>query len=300
MTKNKRIAALTVLLVIATGVLLSIGEPTMKERDINAALDKAYKAGDFETAAELATKYAKQGNIHSQVMLGTLYRKGLGVPADPAKALDWYGLAAGRGDAYALNMLGEMYLRGGGTPRRDYGLALMHFRKASRQGLKQAKLNLCSMYYREQDTNDDYATAVKELRMQAHMANSMAPYEMARMYMDGTAAKSHAQDYGKAARWFRLAAQQGMPVAQIELGKLYEQGLGVPQDYVTAHMWFNVATSLLSNIYVEGDRVDAARRRDAVAANMTPEQVAEAQSLARDWTPTPWDLLMGRQITPTE
>lgn len=299
MTKNKRIAALTVLLVISTGLLLTVGQPTVNEREANAALDKAYEGGDFETAAKLAAKYAKQGNIHAQVMLGTLYRKGEGVPSDPMKAKEWYGLAASQGDAYARNMLGEMYLRGG-SPRRDYGLALIQFRKAARQGLKQAKFNLCSMYYREQDTAWDYPLAINKLRMQAHMANSMAPYEMAQMYRGGTAAESHAQDYGKAARWFRLAAEQGMPDAQIELGQLYEQGLGVPQDFVMAHMWFNVAASLLGNIYVHGDRLDAVSLRDTVAARMTREQVAEAQSLARDWKPTPWDMLMGRQITPTE
>jgi TPR repeat protein len=299
LTKNQRIVALTILLMIALGVLLSVGEPTVDEREANAALDQAYKAGDFKTAAELATKYANQGNIHAQVMLGTLYRKGEGVATDPMKAVSWYRVAADRGDAYARNTLGEMFLTGG-APRRDYGLALMYFRQAARQGLDQAKFNLCGMYYREQEISWDYQQVVKKMRMQAHMTNSMAPYEMAQMYLDGTSPESHVQDYRKAARWFRLAAQQGMPNAQIELGKLYQQGLGVTQDYVAAHMWFNVAASLLSNTYVEGDRMDAVRRRDAVAARMTPDQVAEAQTLAREWRPTPWDVLMGRQITPTE
>ncbi len=294
-----RIAVLAVLLVIATAILLSVGEPTVKEWEANAFLDKAYKSGDFETTAKLATKYAKQGNIHAQVMLGTLYWKGEGVAADPLAAMDWFGLAAAQGDAYARNMLGEMYLRGE-APRRDYGLALTHFRKAARQGLKQAKLNLCSMYYEDQDTGWDYSRAVGKLRMRAHMSNSLAPYEMGQMYMDGTAAESHAQDYGKAARWFQLAAQLGLPDAQVHLGKLHEQGLGVTQDYVMAHMWFNVAASLFSNIYSERERVDAVHLRDAVAAKMTPQQIAEAQSRARDWKPTPWDLLMGRQIKLSE
>lgn len=295
MTKNTRIAVLTVLLVVAVGLLLTVGEPTIEERDANAALDKAYKAGDFKAAVELATKHAKKGNVHAQVILGTLYRKGEGVAADFQEAAHWYGLAAAQGDAYAQNMRGEMFLRGEGL-RPDRDQALVHFRKAARQGLKQAKLNLCGMYYREEDVGTDYVRAVRKLRMQAHMANSLGPYEMGRMFMDG----SVTQDYSEAARWFLMSARQGMPKAQVELGELYEQGLGVPQDYVMAHVWFNVAASKFSDVYSDGERRDASRRRDAVAAKMTPAQVADAQVMAREWRPTPWETLMGRQIVPSE
>jgi TPR repeat protein len=297
LTKNKRIAALTILLVIAVGVLLSVGEPTLKEQEANVAIDNAYKARDFKTTTELATKYANLGNIHAQVILATLYRKGEGVEADPMKAAGWYKMAAAQGDPYAQNMLGEMLLRDGPL-RRDYGQALIAFHKAARQGLKEAKLNLCRMYYLDQDLGNDYARSVEKLHVQAHIANPLAPYEMGQMYLAGSAPKSKVQDYGEAARWFRMAALQGMPDAQIELGQLYERGLGVPQDYVMAHMWFNVAASLLSNTYVEGERANAAGLRDSVGARMTPQQIADAQALARDWKPTPWDLLMGRQITP--
>ncbi len=295
MHKNVRITVLAVLLIIAVGVLLSVGQPTVDERDANEAMESAYRAGEFKTAFHLADRYARQGNTRAQTMLGTLYRKGEGVAADPMKASEWYGLAAAQGDAYAQNMLGEMFLRGG-RPRRSYGEATELFRRAALKGLDQAKRNLCDVYFRELDTSIDYGNAVKRLHVEAQMANSLAPYEMARMYVDGTLAG----DYREAARWFRFAAEQGMPQAQVELGELYFQGLGVPQDYIMAHKWFNVATALLSNIYVHGEQSYALRRRDAVAAKMTPSQIADAQALARDWKPAPWDTLMGRQITPTE
>jgi protein involved in temperature-dependent protein secretion len=57
-----------------------------------------------------------------------------------------------------------------------------------------------------------------------------------------------------------------------------EEGWGVPQDYVVAHMWFDLLAA-------QGD-FKAANERDKVAANMTPDQIAEAQRLARDWKPT--------------
>jgi len=63
------------------------------------------------------------------------------------------------------------------------------------------------------------------------------------------------------------------------LGHLYNKGLGVPQDYVLAYMWFNLAVSLINE--------DAGKLRYwlEVQVKMTPAQIAEAQRLAREWKP---------------
>jgi TPR repeat protein len=50
---------------------------------------------------------------------------------------------------------------------------------------------------------------------------------------------------------------------------------GVPLNVVLAHMWFNLAAAQGS--------ADAANFRDEIAADMSPEQVAEAQRLAKEW-----------------
>ena len=55
----------------------------------------------------------------------------------------------------------------------------------------------------------------------------------------------------------------------------------VPQDYVLAHMWLNLAASKSS-----GKERDAyAASRDSLAEKMTREQISEAQKLAREWKP---------------
>ena len=56
---------------------------------------------------------------------------------------------------------------------------------------------------------------------------------------------------------------------------MYKNGHGVVQDYVTAHKWWNLAAA-------QGDE-DARKKRDLVAQEMTPDQIAEAQRLAREW-----------------
>lgn len=39
-------------------------------------------------------------------------------------------------------------------------------------------------------------------------------------------------------KWYRLAAKKSEPRAQLNLGFLYEKGLGVPQNYAEALKWF--------------------------------------------------------------
>ncbi len=73
-----------------------------------------------------------------------------------------------------------------------------------------------------------------------------------------------------------------MALAQTNLGVRYAKGEGVPQDYVQAHMWLNLATSKLPP---GKDHDKAVKNRDVVAKRMTPAQRCEALKLAREWTP---------------
>ena len=42
---------------------------------------------------------------------------------------------------------------------------------------------------------------------------------------------------------YRVDAEKGNSSAQFSLGFMYEKGQGVPQDYVQAYMWFNLAAA---------------------------------------------------------
>ena len=65
-------------------------------------------------------------------------------------------------------------------------------------------------------------------------------------------------------KWYRLAADQGDAGAQFNLGGMYAQGVGVPQDHVLAHMWFNLSAA-------QGDDPQqAGKYRDSMAGKMTP------------------------------
>ncbi len=84
-------------------------------------------------------------------------------------------------------------------------------------------------------------------------------------------------DYATALKEFRVLAEQGDADAQFNLGVMYRIGHGVPEDFVRAHLWANLAAA-------QGDE-PARKYRDRLATRMTTAQLAEAQRLARKWKP---------------
>jgi TPR repeat protein len=61
----------------------------------------AYNRGDYLPAISLFRPLAEAGNPKAQNQIGTMYRKGEGMPRSPARAFMWFSLAAKRGDARA-------------------------------------------------------------------------------------------------------------------------------------------------------------------------------------------------------
>jgi TPR repeat protein len=61
----------------------------------------AYNRGDYLPAISLFRPLAEAGNSKAQSQIGTMYRKGEGMPQSPARAFMWFSLAARRGEAKA-------------------------------------------------------------------------------------------------------------------------------------------------------------------------------------------------------
>jgi uncharacterized protein len=117
--------------------------------------------------------------------------------------------------------------------------------------------------------NSDYAAAVRQWKPLAEQGDAQSQFELGSMYRDGQGVP---QDYREAAKWFQLAAEQGHMGAQNNLGLMYSLGRGVLQDSVIAHMWSNLAAA---QGYIPSSRY-------AIAKRMTPAANEEAQRLARE------------------
>jgi hypothetical protein len=121
-------------------------------------------------------------------------------------------------------------------------------------------------------TSGDYATAMRLWRPLAEQGDAVAQYNLGFIYTNGQGVP---QDDVAAASWYRKAAEQGYPAAQFKLGSMYFDGRGVQQDYVRALMWLNLAAA-------RGHKI-AARTWNVAAARMDPVLIFEARRLAREW-----------------
>jgi uncharacterized protein len=65
-------------------------------------------------------------------------------------------------------------------------------------------------------------------------------YNLGVVYQEGTGVP---KDYLQSAAWFRKAADQGNATAQWSLGAAYNFGQGVTQDYAQAAFWYSKAAA---------------------------------------------------------
>jgi TPR repeat protein len=63
---------------------------------------------------------------------------------------------------------------------------------------------------------------------------------------------------------------------------MYQQGLGIPADPSKAYYWLNIAAGQLPD---SADRTDLMKRRETVAASLTPAQIEAAQKRANNFKP---------------
>jgi TPR repeat protein len=251
------------LIVVIAAVLLSTGAASAGDYEDGAA---AYNRGDFVTAKRLWLPLAERGEAKAQTGLALMYFLGQGVKVNLAAALDWCSKAAAQGLPAAQYELGQIYEHPWDPQIRDLAEAAKWYRKAADQGYADAQDELGGMYELGLGVRTDYAEAEK------WFTKAQDYFSIAKMYDDV------AWNRPLAAKWYRKLADQGDKYAKFRLGEMYRDGDGVPRDYPSSHMWFNVAA--------EAGYPYASIARDELARKMTAGQIARTQQLARDWTPT--------------
>ena len=257
-------------------------------------------------------KRAQNGDAEAQYNLGSAYARGEGVEQDDAEAVKWWRLAAEQGNVdaqgifclmgffsddeearteivnrceswekqrhaesieenkkYGLDGFNSYYSSGAG---QSYAKSVRRYLLAAEQGDTDAQYALGDAYYYGRGIEQDYAKALYWYRLAAQQGDAFAQVQVGYAYHNGEGIE---QDASKAMYWNLLAAEQGNIVAQINIGVLYRLGEeGVTQNLVYSYMWFDTAAIAGSERAVEA--------RDRVAEEMTPEQISEAQELARE------------------
>ncbi|MFC0282796.1 tetratricopeptide repeat protein [Camelimonas abortus] len=155
-------------------------------------------------------------------------------------------------------------------------LAASLLEKAATRGHAPAQQRLARLYEKGAGVPQDYRKALTLYEHAAKQGNVLAMHNLAVLHASGAAGR---QDYVAAARWFRQAAEHGVGDSQYNLGVLLSRGLGEAADAAEALKWFEIAAR-------RGDQ-EAARRRDEIAATLSPAALAEARAAAARWRPRP-------------
>jgi uncharacterized protein len=218
------------------------------------ALDDAVAAerrDDCATAVPIYRALAVKGIAEASKRLGYFSEIGYCTKRDWLEAAKWYGKAIAAGDEASAGSLGHLG-RNWRIMYHDIPMDPIIYElveKAAKSGIAVAQFSLGVMNYPIGDPSFD----------------------------------ENKGNLSEALIWYRRAADQGDVDSQVSLGLAYGDGIGVPQDYVEAHKWYNLAAS---RVRYADMRADFIKRRDDLAIKMTPTQIAEAQKLAREWKPS--------------
>jgi TPR repeat protein len=100
------------------------------------------------------------------------------------------------------------------------------------------------------------------------------------------------RDFASACTWWGRAAMQGQNQAQRDYGSCYLSGTGVARSEIQALAWWLIAKSREAEAdkvglptWVFQSEAEADRATTALMQRLSPDQVAQAQALARAWQP---------------
>jgi TPR repeat protein len=184
--------------------------------------------------------------------------------------LDQLSALAQKGDAQAELLIGLKYLEGGGND----ALAARWLGRASDHGNAVAQSALGALYQNGRGVGADPTKATHLYESAAAQGNRHAMSNLAVLY---AGASDKMKDFAEAARWFQRSASLGYVDAQFNLAVLYERGDGVPQSLLDAYKWYTIAAA-------SGDAV-AKTRADAIATQISPDELAAAQKAVVDFKP---------------
>ena len=286
------------------------------DREAQYALGLAAQSNhDYLEAVKWYRRSADQGLSGAQVNLGLLYDLGLGVEQDPVRSAHWFILAAAQDDPDGEFDLGICYLHGSGI-QQDWEAAIKWFTKALSHGDDEGRsangIALAFEHRPHQDKNKDYAEAFRWYLQGAQMGFGESQYNVCRFAAQGLGGAN--TDYQQAMKWCSQLAESGddhSALGQFGMGRIYEDGLGVPKNSKLAAQWYTksaeqgstfsqMALAKLYSQYSENERnlVQAYMWTEIAAALNDPTapaylhdldsqmprvQVAEAQALAGQW-----------------
>lgn len=121
----------------------------------------------------------------------------------------------------------------------------------------------------------DYAAEVAIVQPLAEQGYAFAQFNLGVLYDEG---KGVPQDDALALKWYQRAADQGLAQAQVNLAIMYENGQGMAPNPQRAYFWYTLADEQGDNRAIQGKR--------EIAKKMSTAQIQEAEQWLQEYRKT--------------
>ena len=156
----------------------------------------------------------RNGKARAANYIGTMYRKGWGVPKDVKEAERWFRKGSDSGDLEATANLGELYFQ----DQKKYSEAFKLFQKAAAGGKGKGKFNLGLSYYGGFGVKQDFREAERLLLSSTQTyKHPGANYLLGSIYENGYTGP---KDLQKALYRYKLASEKGHAKAREAVARL--------------------------------------------------------------------------------
>lgn len=158
-------------------------------------------------------------------------------PKHPARAFEWFMVAAKQGHVEASYYVGLYYQNGKGVTK-DLKEAIKWYEKAAVKNDKDALYHLAMILIRLEDK--DWQTIYELLVRAAKQDHPNAAYNLAVMYQKGDGVEENPE---QTIYWYEKAVKAGLPNAAYNLGMIYFEGRIVEKDEKKAKELWQLAAN---------------------------------------------------------
>lgn len=189
-------------------------------------------------AATLFLAAAEDGDLLAEERMAEYYAEGYGCPKCEGLAIEFYIKACNRGSLTAKLALARRYAEGDGLTQ-DINQAVYWWMKCAGESTE-AQYYLAECYLTGNGVILDYKQGLRWLERAAEENSTIAMLKLAEYSM--TPLPGFEKDEYQAKLWWTKAAALGDPIAMYNLGRCYEEAIGVSSpNYKEAFKWYRLA-----------------------------------------------------------
>jgi serine/threonine-protein kinase len=213
--------------------------PAPAKAPTGPSCSRAAANGDWLGAANACASEAAAGSAVAQRILGSLYDRGSGVTADPAKAVEWYRKASSGGDLEAKMALARLLEAGRGA-KANQGEAIALLREAAAGGLLRAQQNLAFRLENGGGVKKDEAESALWYRRAAEQGDVASQEKLAEFLAKG---RGVTKNEAEALDWYKKAGDKGSAESAWQAAQAYFKGKGTPKDEAAGMEWLRKAAA---------------------------------------------------------